>query len=118
MRHLPKLSLIAVAALGTAFALSSCSVNSASKRDHIHEMRVSVPDQKMGLFREGALVRTYPISTSKFGVGDTPRSFRTPTGKMEVAEKIGDGKPLGAVFKSRKWTGEVLRPNSPGRDPI
>ena len=37
---------------------------------------------------------------------------------MEVAEKIGGGKPAGAVFKSRKWTGEVVKPNSPGRDPI
>jgi len=37
---------------------------------------------------------------------------------MEVAQKIGSGKPAGAVFKSRQWTGEVIKPDAPGRDPI
>jgi L,D-transpeptidase catalytic domain len=35
-----------------------------------------------------------------------------------VASKVGAGAPQGAVFKSQRFTGEVLRPNSPGRDPI
>jgi len=81
-------------------------------------MEVSVPMQKMALYREGALVKTYPVSTSKFGLGDEKGSYRTPPGKMEVVEKIGAGKPAGAVFKSRQWTGEVIKPNAPGRDPI
>ncbi len=37
---------------------------------------------------------------------------------MKIARKIGSGAPSGAVFKSRRRTGEVLRPNAPGRDPI
>jgi lipoprotein-anchoring transpeptidase ErfK/SrfK len=37
---------------------------------------------------------------------------------MQVAAKIGGGAPVGAVFKHRQRTGEILRPNSPGRDPI
>jgi hypothetical protein len=37
---------------------------------------------------------------------------------LAIASKIGTGAPLGAVFKSRHFTGEVLRPNAPGRDPI
>jgi hypothetical protein len=74
--------------------------------------------QKMALYRKGELIKTYPISTSKFGLGNEKGSYRTPLGKMEVAEKVGGGKPAGAVFKSRKWTGEVVKPNSPGRDPI
>ena len=37
---------------------------------------------------------------------------------MKVAKKIGRGAPSGAVFKSRRRTGEVLPPNAPGRDPI
>jgi hypothetical protein len=39
-------------------------------------------------------------------------------GKFEVAKKIGDNAPLGAVFKDRVRTGEIVAPNSPGRDPI
>jgi len=79
---------------------------------------VSVRDQKMALVREGILVKTYPISTSKFGLGDRSGSGRTPLGSMKVARKIGEGAPSGAVFKSRQRTGEVIPPNAPGRDPI
>jgi hypothetical protein len=61
---------------------------------------------------------TYPVSTSKFGLGDSLRSSRTPLGQLEVAKKIGDNAPLGAVFKDRIRTGEIVAPNSPGRDPI
>jgi lipoprotein-anchoring transpeptidase ErfK/SrfK len=79
---------------------------------------VSVRDQQLAIVKDGARLATFPISTSKFGLGDRPRSYSTPLGTMQVAEKIGGGAPLGAVFKSRRRTGEVLRPNSPGRDPI
>jgi len=104
--------------IGASFFTTSCAVQSSAKRDTVNTMQVSVPEQKMALFRHGQLFKTYPISTSKFGLGDEPGSYRTPMGTMEVAEKIGGGKPSGAVFKSRKWTGEVVEPDSPGRDPI
>jgi hypothetical protein len=45
-------------------------------------------------------------------------SYRTPLGSMEIASRIGDAAPLGAVFKHRVPTGEVLKPNAAGRDPI
>jgi hypothetical protein len=64
------------------------------------------------------LKREFPISTSKFGIGDQPNSYRTPLGKHEIIAKIGHGLPTGAVLKSRSWNGEVLKPNAPGRDPI
>ncbi|MFC4993685.1 L,D-transpeptidase family protein [Rubritalea tangerina] len=82
------------------------------------KMLVSVKDQKMLLTQHGKPIKSYKISTSKFGLGDTPRSMRTPLGTMQVAKKIGHGQPKGAVFKSRRPTGEVLPPNAPGRDPI
>jgi lipoprotein-anchoring transpeptidase ErfK/SrfK len=81
-------------------------------------MVVSVKDQRMTLLRDGFPIKSYKVSTSKFGLGDQPRSHRTPLGKMKVAKKIGDGQPAGAVFKSRRPTGEILEPNAPGRDPI
>ena len=79
---------------------------------------VSVPDQRLALVQDGATVAQFAISTSKFGVGDRRGSYATPLGTMEVASKIGASAPLGAVFKSRMRTGEVLPPNAPGRDPI
>ena len=81
-------------------------------------MIVSVRDQKMLLVRDGTPVKTYKISTSKFGVGDRPGSNCTPLGRLQVAKKIGDNAPIGAVFKTRRPTGEVLKPNAPGRDPV
>ena len=72
----------------------------------------------MLLTQYGKPVKSYKISTSKFGLGDTPSSMRTPLGKMMVAKKIGYKQPQGAVFKARKPTGEVIAANAPGRDPI
>jgi len=103
---------------GAVLASTSCAMRTAATRNEPCVMEVSVPNQKMALYRKGQLVKTYPVSTSKFGLGDEKGSYRTPLGKMEVAKKIGDGKPAGAVFKSRVWTGEVIPPDSPGRDPI
>ena len=79
---------------------------------------VSVRDQKMAVMRNGRVVKTYPVSTSKFGLGDRKGSCRTPLGAHRIASKIGSGQPKGMVFKSRKPTGECVAPNSPGRDPI
>lgn len=97
------------------FLFTSCGSNIDTRRS---KMIISVKDQTMLLTQNGKPVKAYKISTSKFGLGDTPRSMRTPLGTMKVAKKIGSHAPSGAVFKSRKRTGEILKPNAPGRDPI
>ena len=79
---------------------------------------VSVPDQTLALINDGVVVARYRVSTSKFGLGDGNGTYATPLGAMAVASKIGANAPLGAVFKNRQPTGEVLKPNAPGRDPI
>lgn len=70
------------------------------------------------LLQNGAKVTTYPVSTSKFGLGDGWGRMTTPVGAMAVAQKIGDHAPMGAVFHNRRYTGEILKPNAAGRDPI
>jgi hypothetical protein len=87
-------------------------------KDRIHTMRVSVADQKMAVFKHGAHIATYDVSTSKFGLGDRPRSCCTPLGRLEIAKKVGRGAPIGMKFKSRKPTGEIVPIDAPGRDPI
>jgi lipoprotein-anchoring transpeptidase ErfK/SrfK len=79
---------------------------------------VSVPDQTLALIDGGVVSAKFPVSTSKFGLGDNSNSYATPLGSLEIASKIGADAPLGAVFKSRVRTGEILSPNAPGRDPI
>lgn len=86
--------------------------------DTRHQMIISAADQKMVLLRDGRPARAYPVSTSKFGLGDTHGSNTTPLGKLRVRKKIGDAMPAGTVFKSRVPTGEVLPVDAPGRDPI
>jgi len=46
-------------------------------------------------------IRSYPVSTSRFGIGTEEGSMKTPTGRFRVAEKIGGGLPTDAVFQSR-----------------
>ena len=79
---------------------------------------VSVPEQTLAVINDGVVTARYPVSTSKFGLGDRAGTYATPLGTMAVASKIGANAPLGAVFKNRRMTGEVLKPNAPGRDPI
>jgi lipoprotein-anchoring transpeptidase ErfK/SrfK len=46
-------------------------------------------------------VRSFPISTSKFGVGTREGSYQTPTGRFRISEKIGAGMPINTAFKAR-----------------
>jgi lipoprotein-anchoring transpeptidase ErfK/SrfK len=96
-----------------ALFLASCAVP-----DTRHQIVVSTREQKLALIDRGNVLATYPVSTSKFGLGDWRGSRFTPLGKLEIAQKIGDTAPPGAVFKDRRRTGEVVAPDSPGRDPI
>ena len=82
------------------------------------EMIVSVPDQQLALIDHGKLISKYPISTSKFGLGDGNGTYRTPLGVLFVSAKFGDRLPAGAVIKNRVPTGEIVNANAPGRDAI
>jgi len=82
------------------------------------EIIVSVPDQKLAVIDRGRLISKFPISTSKFGLGDENGTYRTPLGVLFVSAKFGDHLPAGAVIKNRVPTGEIVNPNAPGRDAI
>lgn len=98
------------------FLLSICTAPASVFGDTT--IVVSVKEQRLAVIQNGHCVADFPVSTSKYGLGDRPRSYATPLGLLEVAAKVGAGAPQGAVFKSQRFTGEVLRPNAPGRDPI
>lgn len=95
------------------FFLASCAAP-----DTRHQIVISTHEQRLALLDRENLMAIYPVSTSKFGLGDWPGSSYTPLGELEVASKIGDRAPPGAVFKDRRRTGEVVAIDSPGRDPI
>jgi lipoprotein-anchoring transpeptidase ErfK/SrfK len=85
----------------------------------IESISISVPEQRMYVFDEaGVEITHYPVSTSQFGVGDSRGSYTTPLGQLQVVGKIGDGAPVGTVFKGGTRTGEICAINARGRDPI
>jgi lipoprotein-anchoring transpeptidase ErfK/SrfK len=77
------------------------------------ELRISVSRQRLDLWKDGCEFRSYVISTSRFGPGSEPGSFKTPLGRFRILEKIGAGAELGMIFKSRVATGRLGSENEP-----
>jgi len=93
-------------------------IASCAAPDTRHQIVISAREQKLAVLDRGNLMAIYPVSTSKFGLGDWRGSRFTPLGQLQITKKIGDNAPQGAVFKDRRRTGEIVLANSPGRDPI
>src|SRR5260370_32056022 len=79
---------------------------------------ISVRNQKLMFVQSGVKPITYPVSTSKFGLGADWGRMTTPLGFLQSLQKIRDHAPTGAVFPNLHWTGEILHPDNPARDPI
>jgi len=62
---------------------------------------ISIREQLLRLKRGDQTLRTYPISSSRFGLGSEEGSMKTPLGKFSVAEKIGRDAAPGTIFKAR-----------------
>ena len=72
-------------------------------------IHISIRDQRLTLKEGETPIRTYPISTSRFGIGTEEGSMKTPTGQFCIAEKIGAQMPMDTVFQSRV----PLKPDDP-----
>ncbi|MBP3499399.1 MAG: L,D-transpeptidase [Akkermansia sp.] len=113
---------------GMCATLASCSAFRKGKRLYAEDIppkavvrdgvAVTLCDQKLTLFKEGKKVKDYSISSSKFGIGNTNGSCRTPLGIHAISQKNGAGQPTGMVFKGCKPTGEVVDVDAAGRDPV
>lgn len=68
-------------------------------------LTVQIGSATMQFFRQGELVGSYGISSSKRPPSNLKNSLGTPRGLHEIAERIGAGQPPGMVFKSRVPTG-------------
>ena len=83
---------------------------------------VNIKDQTLSVTDTvtGVRIKSYLVSTSKYGVGQDMGSYKTPIGKHYIRAKIGDGAPSNAVFVGRRRTGEIfnsnLRDQFPQRD--
>jgi lipoprotein-anchoring transpeptidase ErfK/SrfK len=62
---------------------------------------ISIRDQTLTVKSGDETLRSYPISSSRFGLGTEEGSMKTPTGHFCIAEKIGHDMPPDTIFRSR-----------------
>jgi len=62
---------------------------------------VSIGKQELKLRRGRKIIRRYPVSSSRFGLGTQPGSNKTPLGKFRISDKIGVNAAAGTVFVGR-----------------
>jgi GrpB-like predicted nucleotidyltransferase (UPF0157 family) len=78
-----------------------------SNRSSNRRLLIKSASQRAELWEGDHLFKTYRISTAMNGLGCQENSYCTPTGKLRVASKIGEGLPMGSVLRARIPTGEV-----------
>jgi lipoprotein-anchoring transpeptidase ErfK/SrfK len=78
------------------------------QKSRLH-IQVSVRDQELKLRRGRKIIRRYPVSTSRFGLGSEEGSHKTPLGQFRVRDKIGEAMPAGTIFVGRV----PLKPDDP-----
>lgn len=85
-----------------------------------YKIKIHIPDQRLDVYDRGELVKTYPVSTGRKGVGQMKESNQTPLGRHYIRAKIGEGQPLNTAFKDRRPTGVIYTPEigaqTPGAD--
>ncbi len=80
-------------------------------------LRVSISKQQLCVIRAGEILKAYPVSTSKYGIGSKQLSNKTPLGRHAIAKKIGAGMPALTVFKNRVAVGRLNHANLT-REPV
>ncbi len=82
------------------------------------KIEIDISEQKLYLFcryeNGNEEVKTYPVSTSKYGIGSEAGSNKTPLGLHRIKNKIGDGAPQGMIFKARQSTERIAKMNVVG----
>ena len=64
-------------------------------------IRIQAKEQILHLIEADRVIRSFPVSTSRFGLGQAEGSFRTPMGRFQVHQKIGGEYPVKTVFRGR-----------------
>lgn len=75
------------------------SFNISAENDLTIEIDIS--KQRLFLLDNMEIVRSYPISSSKYGEGSTQNSFKTPLGDHVIKEMIGNNAIKNTIFTSR-----------------
>jgi len=68
---------------------------------------IDTSKQKLFVFEGREIIRIYPVSTSRYGVGNEKNSNKTPLGTHFIVAKIGKDAKIGTIFEQRKNTGQI-----------
>ncbi|SDX80851.1 L,D-transpeptidase catalytic domain [Allochromatium warmingii] len=68
---------------------------------------IDLDTQALTLVNGAVVLGRYPVSTGANGAGEHIGSGCTPRGHHRVRLRIGDGCPIGTVFRGRRPTGEI-----------
>ncbi|MCX6959903.1 MAG: L,D-transpeptidase [Verrucomicrobia bacterium] len=71
---------------------------------------LDVGAQRLDLEQPDGNILSYPVSTSKYGLGTQEGSFRTPTGRFRIHAKFGGNAPAWMCFQGREPTGVIATP--------
>lgn len=73
--------------------------------------------QQMYLFQDHDVLRVYKISTAKNGLGEEKNSYKTPRGAHVIRAKIGATAPINAIFRQRRFKGDIYTPELNEQNP-
>jgi len=76
---------------------------------------ISIREQRLHQ-RKAGVWRSWPIASSRFGIGCEQGSFRTPIGRHRICAKIGEGLPATTVFRARVPIGLLPPDPDPAED--
>ena len=68
---------------------------------------ISIEDQRLYEINKNQIIKTYDISSSKYGVGNKENSNKTPIGLHLIKEKFGDTVPIYGKLIGRKFYGKI-----------
>jgi len=80
------------------FFLSISSFSISAK----YSIGISISEQRLYLYEEDKLIRSYPVSSSEYGEGQVENSLKTPLGKHKIKIKIGTNVDKYHFFVSRE----------------
>ncbi len=61
----------------------------------------------MQVIVKGKIIKRYPVSTSKYGIGNKQDSYKTPLGWHRTVQKFGRNAKKGEIFVNRRRTGKI-----------
>ncbi|MCK4255387.1 L,D-transpeptidase, partial [candidate division WOR-3 bacterium] len=70
---------------------------------------INISKQSLYLIKNSKVVKSYPVSTSKYGIGNKEGSNKTPTGTHRIFEKNGKDAKIGTIFMAGKNTKTIAK---------